>query len=190
MSIRNDRWHAKHPLPADGSEEHVVDWHVRHAAFCGCEPVPAGIAARARHHQRTIPRTFSANDPDRVFVSACRFVDEEPYRGGRLTITERIQVRLRARNGTCDDVEFLGCEGRRFRRGHWHYFDSDGDYSTTFMSDGNKDDGYDTWYAYQDNWPELYRHECIAAKHAAPLFQFGQRHKISPLRMFDHWLKN
>lgn len=39
----NRDWHAEHRLPRTATLEERLDWHLAHAAACGCREIPASI---------------------------------------------------------------------------------------------------------------------------------------------------
>jgi hypothetical protein len=39
----NRAWHAEHRLPRDATLEERLDWHLAHAAACGCRDMPPSI---------------------------------------------------------------------------------------------------------------------------------------------------
>jgi hypothetical protein len=43
MSHFNAEWHAEHKMPVRPTDQQRIDWHIEHARFCGCRPIPAGI---------------------------------------------------------------------------------------------------------------------------------------------------
>lgn len=45
MGKINAAWHEAHPMPKNPSLDERVDWHLAHAAACGCRGLPASILA-------------------------------------------------------------------------------------------------------------------------------------------------
>src|SRR5262245_6494998 len=41
----NRAWHARHPMPERATIAERVRWHVAHAKYCGCRPMPATVKA-------------------------------------------------------------------------------------------------------------------------------------------------
>lgn len=39
----NKEWHEAHKMPRNASMEERIDWHVAHAASCGCRPIPDSV---------------------------------------------------------------------------------------------------------------------------------------------------
>jgi DNA-3-methyladenine glycosylase I len=48
----NRKWHAAHVLPRNANDRARLRWHLEHQKQCGCRPIPAALARRAK---RTIP---------------------------------------------------------------------------------------------------------------------------------------
>jgi hypothetical protein len=41
----NKEWHAAHVMPPNATRDQRIAWHAKHAAACGCRPVPADLLA-------------------------------------------------------------------------------------------------------------------------------------------------
>jgi hypothetical protein len=41
--VTNKEWHAANALGSGASLDRRVDWHLAHAAVCGCRPIPEKI---------------------------------------------------------------------------------------------------------------------------------------------------
>jgi hypothetical protein len=39
----NAAWHAANPMPERAKADQKIDWHLRHAAECGCKPIPRPV---------------------------------------------------------------------------------------------------------------------------------------------------
>jgi hypothetical protein len=39
----NHAWHEAHRLPRNATREERLEWHLMHAANCGCRPMPDSI---------------------------------------------------------------------------------------------------------------------------------------------------
>ena len=62
MSHINAEWHAEHKMPVRPTDQQRIDWHLEHARYCGCRPIPAGIelliaaqAVESRHETAVAP---------------------------------------------------------------------------------------------------------------------------------------
>ena len=44
----NATWHTKHPMPAKATIEQRIKWHIAHAKFCACRPIPSNLRAKIR----------------------------------------------------------------------------------------------------------------------------------------------
>lgn len=56
MPAKLDReWHALHPMPPKATLEQRIDWHVAHAANCGCRPIPARLLEEMARRGLTAP---------------------------------------------------------------------------------------------------------------------------------------
>lgn len=44
----NAAWHRQHVMPKNPTEAARLAWHLEHAKHCGCRPIPASLAAKAR----------------------------------------------------------------------------------------------------------------------------------------------
>jgi hypothetical protein len=44
----NKQWHDAHPMPPRATAEQRADWHLEHAAACGCRPIPPTTLALLR----------------------------------------------------------------------------------------------------------------------------------------------
>ncbi|QQR35619.1 hypothetical protein JI749_14905 [Devosia oryziradicis] len=49
----NRDWHETHRLPANAKLEQRIDWHIEHAAQCGCREIPDSV--KKALEQRGIP---------------------------------------------------------------------------------------------------------------------------------------
>ncbi|MFV0358834.1 hypothetical protein [Tropicimonas sp.] len=54
MATINRIWHAKHPMPRNPTDRERLEWHLDHAAHCGCREIPKSILALME--LRGIPR--------------------------------------------------------------------------------------------------------------------------------------
>jgi hypothetical protein len=45
MKKTNRLWHERHRMPKNPTAQQRIDWHVAHAANCGCRTIPKAIAA-------------------------------------------------------------------------------------------------------------------------------------------------
>lgn len=39
----NAVWHAANPMPPNASRKQRLNWHLQHAAACGCRPIPPDL---------------------------------------------------------------------------------------------------------------------------------------------------
>ena len=39
----NKAWHDDHPMPPKATREQRIEWHIAHAAACGCRAIPESI---------------------------------------------------------------------------------------------------------------------------------------------------
>ena len=46
MGKVNKKWHEKNAMPKNPTVEQRLNWHVKHARFCGCRPMPTSLKAR------------------------------------------------------------------------------------------------------------------------------------------------
>jgi hypothetical protein len=44
----NRVWHEKHRMPKNAKLSERVNWHIAHAEYCGCRPIPKTVAAALR----------------------------------------------------------------------------------------------------------------------------------------------
>ena len=51
----NTDWHDEHVLGQGASLDARVDWHVEHAAACGCRAVPASVVAELERRGLPVP---------------------------------------------------------------------------------------------------------------------------------------
>ncbi len=49
----NRDWHETHRLPANAKLDQRIDWHIEHAAQCGCREIPDSV--KKALEQRGIP---------------------------------------------------------------------------------------------------------------------------------------
>jgi len=52
----NAIWHKTHPIPAPGSPQQRLRWHVAHAKACGCRKLTASMLRELRRRARS-PRS-------------------------------------------------------------------------------------------------------------------------------------
>lgn len=55
MSKLNAAWHEAHPMPEKPTLDQRVDWHLAHAANCGCRAVPRLIVEELTRRGIAIP---------------------------------------------------------------------------------------------------------------------------------------
>jgi hypothetical protein len=55
----NKEWHEAHRLPRNAGLDERLDWHVQHAANCGCREMPATIKAELEARGWTLPSARS-----------------------------------------------------------------------------------------------------------------------------------
>lgn len=51
----NRQWHETHPMPANANLQQRVDWHIEHAAACGCRDIPASVKQALEEHGTPLP---------------------------------------------------------------------------------------------------------------------------------------
>lgn len=51
----NREWHEAHKLPRDATLERRLDWHLSHAANCGCRAMPDSIRRELEHRGLIVP---------------------------------------------------------------------------------------------------------------------------------------
>lgn len=39
----NREWHEAHPMPPSANLQQRIEWHIAHAAACGCREIPYSI---------------------------------------------------------------------------------------------------------------------------------------------------
>jgi DNA-3-methyladenine glycosylase I len=63
---RNAKWHLAHVLPRDASDRERLRWHSEHEKHCGCRPMPAGLARRAKKRTGAPARSGAKKLPSKV----------------------------------------------------------------------------------------------------------------------------
>ncbi|BCP55075.1 hypothetical protein K32_36920 [Kaistia sp. 32K] len=56
MGKLNAAWHEAHPMPRNPTLDQRVDWHLAHAANCGCRAVPRRIAEELARRGINLPQ--------------------------------------------------------------------------------------------------------------------------------------
>lgn len=51
----NRQWHEAHKLPRNATLEQRLDWHLMHAANCGCREMPPTIKRELEARGLTVP---------------------------------------------------------------------------------------------------------------------------------------
>lgn len=51
----NREWHEAHKLPRNATLEQRLDWHLSHAANCGCRDMPENIKRELENRGLTAP---------------------------------------------------------------------------------------------------------------------------------------
>jgi NAD(P)H-flavin reductase len=51
----NRAWHADHRMPTNATLDQRLDWHVAHAAACGCRAMPASVVDALAERGRRRP---------------------------------------------------------------------------------------------------------------------------------------
>jgi hypothetical protein len=51
----NREWHETHKLPRNATLEQRIDWHLAHAANCGCRDIPPTIKRAMEERGLTVP---------------------------------------------------------------------------------------------------------------------------------------
>ncbi len=51
----NREWHLLHKMPDRPTLEERIDWHVAHAANCGCRPIPERLLREMEQRGMTAP---------------------------------------------------------------------------------------------------------------------------------------
>ena len=51
----NRAWHEAHRMPRTAKLEQRLDWHVAHAANCGCREMPQSIRLELERRGLTVP---------------------------------------------------------------------------------------------------------------------------------------
>ncbi|MBS1913948.1 MAG: hypothetical protein JST22_18310 [Bacteroidetes bacterium] len=57
MAKLNAEWHREHRMPKNATLSERVQWHLEHAAACGCREMPASIAAELNKRGTTPPKS-------------------------------------------------------------------------------------------------------------------------------------
>jgi hypothetical protein len=47
----NAEWHGDNPMPVNATLEERIAWHLAHAKFCGCRPMPPSIRAAIKKNK-------------------------------------------------------------------------------------------------------------------------------------------
>lgn len=51
----NREWHATHKLPTNATLEERLNWHIMHAANCGCREMPSTIRRELEARGLSVP---------------------------------------------------------------------------------------------------------------------------------------
>lgn len=54
----NQAWHRNHRLSQCASAVEAIAWHLRHAANCGCQPIPEAVMAELDHRAIVLPHGY------------------------------------------------------------------------------------------------------------------------------------
>lgn len=55
----NREWHETHKLARNATLEQRIDWHLSHAANCGCRDIPPTIRRELENRGLTVPTPAS-----------------------------------------------------------------------------------------------------------------------------------
>jgi len=47
----NEQWHKDHVLGDGASMDRRIEWHLMHAAECGCRPIPQSVQEEIKQRQ-------------------------------------------------------------------------------------------------------------------------------------------
>lgn len=47
----NKLWHERHKMPTKATLEQRLHWHLEHAKYCGCRPVPSSVLEEMRKRE-------------------------------------------------------------------------------------------------------------------------------------------
>src|SRR5512146_759338 len=94
MTLNAD-WHRRNVMPKNATTEQRIAWHVEHAKFCGCRPIPpklrqlmrrAAASGRQLEHGADLRALLSGGDRRSIAASnrARALIEREPARIGEL----------------------------------------------------------------------------------------------------------
>ena len=52
----NREWHEAHPMPPDANLQQRIEWHIAHAAECGCRDVPETVKKALEERGQPLPK--------------------------------------------------------------------------------------------------------------------------------------
>ena len=91
----NAEWHRRNVMPKNATTEQRIAWHVEHAKFCGCRPIPPKLkrlmGRTAAEHAADLRALLSGGDRRSIAGSnrARRMIEREPARIGELAVLTR-----------------------------------------------------------------------------------------------------
>ncbi|WP_338721752.1 hypothetical protein [Devosia sp. XK-2] len=55
MQAINRQWHEEHKMPPNARMDERIDWHMAHAAQCGCRPIPPSVLKAMEQRGLLVP---------------------------------------------------------------------------------------------------------------------------------------
>ena len=52
----NREWHEAHAMPKNANLQQRIDWHLAHAAACGCRDVPDSVKRALEERGNDVPK--------------------------------------------------------------------------------------------------------------------------------------